>query len=144
MQALTRRYNFAGKTRFIPFMEFANHHPGCRHTTLRLEPCKATPALKQWAQHLPAEGLAQGLQTASGSQPGGRQSGAVPGGFDSAMAGESKCAVWRAGEDVPAGQEVCYTYKPVMLQDMALLWYGFLQVGQSRCICVGGPTNLSP
>lgn len=131
MQASTRRYNFAGKARFIPFMDFANHRPGCSHTTIRLEPCKAAPALKQWVQRLPAERLAKVLQTASSSQLGDMQSGVVPGGPDSA-AGESRCVVWRAGEPVSAGQEVCYMYKPVMLQDMSLLLYGFLQVSQSH------------
>jgi hypothetical protein len=35
--------------------------------------------------------------------------------------------VWRAEEDVPAGQEVCNSYK-TLFQDRALLQYGFLQV----------------
>ena len=108
----------------LPLVDFGNHYAGCKHTSLRLEPCKPKAPEKQ-----DRPDVAQPM-SARAAKP--------------QAAGESKCVVWRAGEDVPAGQEVCYTYKPVMLQDMALLWYGFLQVGQSRCICVGGPTNLSP
>lgn len=40
----------------------------------------------------------------------------------------SLCLVWRAGEALQAGQPVCYGYKAVLLQDVALLHYGFLQV----------------
>jgi hypothetical protein len=38
-----------------------------------------------------------------------------------------QCMVWRAEEDVAAGQEVCNSYK-TLFQDRALLQYGFLQV----------------
>lgn len=40
----------------------------------------------------------------------------------------SLCMVWRAGEALQAGQPVCNGYKSVLLQDVALLHYGFLQV----------------
>ena len=39
------------------------------------------------------------------------------------------CVVWQAGADIPAGSEVCYSYSGHMLQDQAVLQYGFLQVG---------------
>lgn len=37
------------------------------------------------------------------------------------------CMVWRAEEAVRAGEEVCNSYHPYMLQDRALLQYGMLQ-----------------
>ena len=40
------------------------------------------------------------------------------------------CMVWVAGENVPAGSEVCNGYVPFMPQDKAMLMYGMLQV---RC-----------
>eukprot|EP00775_Hariotina_reticulata_P010707 gene10707-10864_t len=41
------------------------------------------------------------------------------------------CVVWQAGADIPAGSEVCYSYSGYMLQDQAVLQYGFLQDGDA-------------
>lgn len=41
---------------------------------------------------------------------------------------EDGCVVWKAGSDVPAGEEVCNMYHDNMPQDRAVLQYGFLQV----------------
>eukprot|EP00878_Enallax_costatus_P017740 GHUV01018639.1.p1 GENE.GHUV01018639.1~~GHUV01018639.1.p1 ORF type:complete len:240 (+),score=26.52 GHUV01018639.1:261-980(+) len=40
---------------------------------------------------------------------------------------EDGCIVWKAGSDLRSGEEVCLTYHKKMLQDMAVLQYGFLQ-----------------
>lgn len=126
-------------------MELANHRNGCKHTSLGLEPCQATPALKQWTQRLAPATLAKVLETPSnccGKEGCGQ--GAAAGSGSTAAVG-SQCVVWRAGEALTAGQEVCYGYHAAMLQDMALLQYGFLQViggkgAVRRLVC--GPESL--
>lgn len=47
------------------------------------------------------------------------------------------CIVLEAGAAVTAGQEICYAYTPGMLQDEAVLQYGFLQVGFALCFMLG-------
>lgn len=122
-QAWTRRFGLGGHSRFIPVVDLANHLNGCKHT-IGLEPCQATPALKQWAQRLPPAALAKVLDTPCQCS----REGAAAGSGSSAAAVGSRCVVWRAGEDLRAGQEVCNGYHAAMLQDTALLQYGFLQV----------------
>lgn len=47
-------------------------------------------------------------------------------------ASEDGCIVWKAGSDLAAGDEVCNIYHESMLQDRAVLQYGFLQVSNLR------------
>ena len=113
-------------------MDLANHLNGCKHT-VGLEPCQATPALKEWAQRLPPAALAKVLDTpCQCSKPACNPEGAGAGSGGAAAAVGSHCVVWRVGEDLRAGQEVCNGYHPAMLQDTALLQYGFLQVSHER------------
>lgn len=42
------------------------------------------------------------------------------------------CVVWRAKAAVSAGEEVCNGYHEYMLQDRALIQYGFLQVSEQQ------------
>jgi hypothetical protein len=102
---------------------------------LDIEPCNATPALKHWAQRMPAAAVTQARPTPRQgvtSKPGCAQSRTARGSEDAP--GANYCIVWRAGEAVGIGEEVCYTYSPVMLQDLALLRYGFLQVRPAEAI----------
>lgn len=149
IQISTRRFGKSGGSWLIPVAEFANHQSNCRHF-LHMENCTVTPALKQWTATLPARTQNTPLAAtaiaeatpASGATPApapacdrcglaaaATQSGGTEGGSDSGDSSSSgQCIVWRAGEAVSAGQQLCYSYKQMMLQDYALLQYGFLQV----------------
>jgi hypothetical protein len=48
------------------------------------------------------------------------------------------CVIWRAEADVSGGEEVCNGYATYMLQDRALLQYGFLQVRSISLAVVAG------
>jgi hypothetical protein len=116
MQLLTRLHQFSRDTGMVvPLLDMGNHHAGCPHTHVP-EPCDAAEGERR---------LKQGL----GLQPLAESAGTGVYGSSSGMSGQ--CIVWRAQAPVPAGSEVCISYK-TLFQDRALLQYGFLQVCVSQ------------
>jgi hypothetical protein len=105
----------------------ANHDNLCLHSHLP-EPCDPKEGYKQWKLGKTPPPLSKtvgsgvyGPRASSGSS---EEDSDVEGGVS------GQCIVWRAEEDVAAGQEVCNYYK-TLKQDRALLQYGFLQVRQT-------------
>lgn len=102
----------------------------CQHTH-RVEPCDPKKAAKQRKKGLAAPALppsfAKGVSSSSSSgtaKGGGGVSGV--------------CITWRAETALAAGEEVCNCYG-LLMQDHALLQYGFLQVREFEIVeIVGG------
>jgi hypothetical protein len=126
LQIWSRRFNTAGKVRMLPMLDLANTWNRCPHY-LSFEPCQATAAFMQWAERLSASHLERASQT-TGSEC-----------YASAevcnATWPSKCFVWRAGAPLKAGEQACCEYAHgLLLQDMALLQYGFLQVSLTAAV----------
>jgi hypothetical protein len=127
----------------VPLLDMGNHHAGCAHTHVP-EPCDAAEGERRLRQGLPLQPLAEsagtgvyGRAAAEAAAAAAAAQGQAGGGGDTAAGSSSssgmsrQCIVWRAQEAVPAGAEVCISYK-TLFQDRALLQYGFLQVGSGR------------
>jgi len=116
VQLLTRLFRFDDKDILLPVVDFANHDNTCLHSHLP-EPCDPEQGFRQWKENLRSPPLA--------STAGSGVYGADAAKSNSSVSGQ--CFVWRAETPLRAGQEVCNSYK-TLLQDRALLQYGFLQV----------------
>lgn len=131
VQLLTRLFRFDDKDILLPVVDFANHDNTCQHSHLP-EPCDPEQGFRQWQQNLRSPPLA--------STAGSGVYGAAAAKSNSSVSGQ--CIVWRAETPLKAGQEVCNSYK-TLLQDRALLQYGFLQVSLDLETLNPNPQTLS-
>lgn len=127
VQLLTRLHQFTNNTGMVvPLLDMGNHHSGCAHTHVP-EPCDAAEGLRRLKEGLGLQPLAPSAGTGVYGAAAAAAAAAADGGSSGSSGMSNQCIVWRAQEFVPAGGEVCISYK-TLFQDRALLQYGFLQV----------------
>ena len=125
LQLTTRTFFYGDKEVLVPIVDLANHDNACQHTH-RLEPCDPDLGLKQRSESL----LPPPVPPSFASGVVVPVEGATPDADVQSRGVSGVCLVWRAESPVAMGMEVCNNYG-LLLQDNALLQYGYMQV------CVG-------
>lgn len=144
MQLTTRTFSYGDTEVLIPIIDMANHDNACQHTH-RVEPCDPAAGLKQRQKGSASPAIppsfAKGVNgSVNGSLPAAKKCskfswGCKEGASKNGLSGV--CITWRAEMPLVKGWEVCNNYG-LLLQDHALLQYGFLQVSSQAYIRRGG------
>jgi hypothetical protein len=152
MQLTTRTFSYGGTEVLIPIIDMANHDNACQHTH-RVEPCDPAAGLKQRRRGSASPDIppsfAKGVNgSVNGSMPVAKKCGMFSWGCKQGVSRpglSGVCITWRAETPLVKGWEVCNNYG-LLLQDHALLQYGFLQVsiggGSFFLVAAGGWLGL--